>query len=259
MHFGWHILSLHASPLSVSLLSLSSRGSDLPCGKGPLLCLTCDLWPLECTMVHPHKASTYPPGRFAASQFLWEGRRHSCPSPWPGLSFLHFPRPVAQLFRLHQGKASLRRMLLLSHWNISELAEQLCGSPHFPLFKAFSLTFYSRDKVWLVSQCVPVRREATAKARRFAPFLAWLLVRWGWSAAPVFIPTLHACRFSLSTIVCNRRSYCLASACNPYQAAFQWGWETSQQHCRELCEPGTLINLETKLTSKGFCCCVWCI
>lgn len=156
-------------------------------------------------------------------------------------SFLHFPRPAAELFSLHQGKASLRRVLLLPHWNTFELAEQLCGSPHFPLFKAFSLTsFYRRDKVWLVSQCMPVRRKATAEARRSAPFLAWVLVGWGWPTTHVFTLTPHACRFSLSTVFCNRRSYCLASACNQYQAAFQWGWETGQQHCRELWEQGTL-------------------
>lgn len=183
MCFGWHILSLHSDLLPFSLLSLSNRGSGLPCGKGPLLCLTCCLWLLECTMVHPHKAPTYPPGRFAAPHFLWEGRRCSSPSPWqgPGPSSVS-PDQLHSCFRLHQGKASLILVLLLSHWNVFELAEQLCGSPHFPLFKAFSLTsFYCRDKVWLVSQCMPGRREATAKARRSAPFLAWILVRWGWS------------------------------------------------------------------------------
>lgn len=59
---GWlsHVLcliiqlchSLHAGPLPVPLLSLSSRESDLLCGKGPLLCLTCSLWPLEITLIN---------------------------------------------------------------------------------------------------------------------------------------------------------------------------------------------------------------
>lgn len=178
MCFGWHTLSLHSDLLPFSLLSLRSRGFGLPCGKGPLLCLTCCLWLLECTMVHLHKAATYPPERFAAPRFLWEGRRCSSPSPWPGQGPSSIsPDQLQSYFRLHQGKAPLIRVLLLSHWNIFELAEQLCCSPHFPLFKAFSLTsFYCRDKVCLASQCLGGGKP---QPRQEGLFLSWHEFWWG--------------------------------------------------------------------------------
>lgn len=149
---------------------------------GGLVCLVAKASPVSHLLfvtpaMHPHKASTHPPGTFAASHFLGGGRRYSCPSPCPGLHPSSIsPDQLHSCFRL-QGKVSLVRVLLSLHWNIFELAEQLCGGPHFPVYKAFSLTSLClRDKVWLVSQWVPVRREATAKA---GLLLSWHEFWWG--------------------------------------------------------------------------------
>lgn len=116
--------------------------------------------------------------------------------------------------------------------------------------------------MWLVSQWDPVRREATAKASRSAPFPAWVLVRWAWPTAHVSIPTPHARTPSLPSVFCCRKSYCLAPsspACNPYEAAFQWGWGDLPAALQKVQWPRNTLNLEPKLTSKDFCCCVWCI
>lgn len=114
------------------------------------------------------------------------------PMPRP-MSFLHFPRPAAQLVALgsiRERKKPHSKAVVIIALKHFELTEQLCGSPHLPLFKTFSLTsFYLRDKVWMFpNDCL---WGGKPQPRQEGLLLSWHEFQWGGGGAQTMCSSQH--------------------------------------------------------------------